>query len=191
MGKYEKTAVKSDTGRRTAPMWLLPVSFFLVELFAFFFLSLKPKDFSADQLWPLAFGVLWAVILSAIVWTLPARAGRIVYGALYGVITVYAIVQTGYYVLFGEMMWLSDFRYATEGADYADVILSYPLGWWLGVIALIALGVALVWKFPRWRYDWRLALVSAVLCVTAAAGAMVMPQLVFEQDDDVRYSKSD
>lgn len=191
MGKYEKTAVKSDTGRRTAPLWLLPVSFFLVELFAFFFLSLKPKDFSADQLWPLAFGVLWAVILSAIVWTLPARAGRIVYGVLYGVITVYAIVQTGYYVLFGEMMWLSDFRYASEGADYADVILSYPLGWWLGVIALIALGVALVWKFPRWRYDWRLALVSVLLCAAAAAGAMVMPQLVFEQDDDVRYSKSD
>ena len=117
MGIYEKSAGKRRIRGRTVPLALLPVSFFTVELFAFFFLSLKPKDFSAEQLWPLAFGAVWAVILSSIVWILPARAGRIVYGALYGIITVYAIAQTGYYVLFGEMMWLSDFRYASEGAD--------------------------------------------------------------------------
>ena len=191
MGVYEKTAGKRRARRRTAPLWLLPIAFFLVELFAFFFLSWKPEDFSAAQLWPLAFGGLWAVILSTIVWALPAGAGRIVYGVSYGLITVYAIVQTGYYLLFGEMMWLSDFRYAAEGADYADVIFSYPLSWWLGVIALIALGVALVWKFPRWEYDWRLALVSVLLCAIAAGWALVLPQQVFERDDDVRYSKSD
>ena len=71
MGVYEKKAVKTD-GRLMAPLWLLPVSFFLVELFAFFFLSLKPKEFSAAQLWPLAFGAVWAVMLSAVVWVLPA-----------------------------------------------------------------------------------------------------------------------
>ena len=54
MGVYEKKAMKTKTGRRTAPMWLLPVSFFLVELFAFCFLSWKPKAFTAEQLWPLA-----------------------------------------------------------------------------------------------------------------------------------------
>ena len=191
MGIHKKTAVKTGIERRTAPLWLLPVSFFLVELFAFFFLSLKPKDFSVTQLWPLAFGALWAVILSAIVWTLPPRAGRIVYGALYSVITVYAIVQTGYYLLFGEMMWLSDFRYAAEGADYADILFSYPALWWLGVLGLIGLGVVLVWRFPRWKYDWRLALVSVLLCGAAACWALVLPQQVFEGDDDVRYSKSD
>ena len=191
MGVYERPAVKTRRKRRSAPLWLLPVSFFLVELFAFFFLSLKPEGFSADQLWPLAFSALWALMLSAIVWAVPAKAGRILYGAMYGVITMYAIVQTGYYALFGEMMWLSDFRYASEGADYMDVILSYPLGWWLGVIALVVLGVALIWNFPRWRYDWHLTLVSTVLCVAAAVCAMMLPQLVFEADDDVRYSKSD
>ena len=140
-------------------MWLLPVSFFLIELFAFFFLSWDPGDFSAAQLWPLAFGALWAVMLSAIVWMLPAKVGRVVYAALYGLMTVYAIVQTGYYILFGEMMWLSDFRYASEGANYASVLLSYPAKWWVGLVCLVALGVALVWKFPRRRWDWRLALV--------------------------------
>ena len=47
MGVYEKSAVK--TGRRTAPGWLLLVSFFAVELFAFFFLSYSAKDFAAAQ----------------------------------------------------------------------------------------------------------------------------------------------
>ncbi|MDY4508234.1 MAG: sulfatase-like hydrolase/transferase [Candidatus Faecousia sp.] len=191
MGIYEKTAVKKGARRRTAPFWLLPVSFFLVELFAFFFLSWKPKDGSAAQLWPLAFGALWAVLLSAIVRLLPAKAGRIVYASLYGLITVYAIVQTGYYILFGEMMWLSDFRYASEGADYASVLLSYPLAWWLGVIGLIGIGVALVWMFPRWRCNWRLALVSVLLCAASASGAYLLPQTVFEQDEGVKYAGSD
>ena len=189
MGVYEKSAVK--TGRRTAPGWLLLVSFFAVELFAFFFLSYSAKDFAAAQLWPLAFGVLWALILSAIVWMLPAKAGRIMYAVLYGLITIYAVVQTGYYVLFGEMMWLSDFRYASEGANYASVLLSYPLGWWLGVLGLIGLGALMVWKFPRRRWDWRRVLVSVLLCAAAAAGACVLPQAVFENDEDIRYAGSD
>lgn len=191
MGVKQKSAPASGTQRRTAPLCLLPVSFFLVELFAFFFLSWKPEAFSAAQLWPLAFGVLWAVILSAIVWILPARAGRVVYAVLYGLITVYAVVQTGYFHLFGEMMWLSDFRYASEGANYASVLLSYPLGWWLGVIGLIGMGLALVWRFPRWKYDWRMALVSVLLCAVAAAGACALPLAVFESDDDIRYAGSD
>ena len=191
MGMYEKTAGKRGIKRPAAPLWLLPVSFFLVELFAFFFLSWKHEDFTEAQLWPLAFGALWAVILSSIVWVLPAKVGRIVYGLLYGIITVYAIAQTGYYVLFGEMMWLSDFRYASEGADYADIVLSYPTLWWLGVVALFVLGVVLVWKFPRRKYDWRLTVVYVVLCAAAACGAFALPQQVFERDDDVKYSKSD
>lgn len=191
MGVYEKTAEKRETKRPAAPLWLLPISFFLVELFAFFFLSWKTGAFSAEQLWPLAFGALWAVILSSIVWVLPAKAGRIVYGLLYGIITVYAIAQTGYYVLFGEMMWLSDFRYASEGVDYVDIVLSYPMGWWLGAVGLIVLGVVLVWRFPRQKYDWRLAVVSVLLCAAAAGWALVLPEQVFERDDDVKYSKSD
>ena len=191
MGVYEKSDGKRGIKRPAAPLWLLPVSFFLVELFAFFFLSWKHEDFTEAQLWPLAFGALWAVILSSIVWVLPAKAGRIVYGLLYGIITVYAIAQTGYYVLFGEMMWLSDFRYASEGADYADIVLSYPTLWWLGVVALFVLGVVLVWKFPRRKYDWRLTVVYVVLCAAAACWAFALPQQVFERDDDVKYAKSD
>ena len=191
MGVYEKSAGKRRTGGRTAPRALLLISFFLVELFAFFFLSWKPGEVSSAQLWPLAFGALWAVIFGTIVWALPPAAGRIVYGVLYGLITVYAIVQTGYYILFGEMMWLSDFRYASEGAGYASILLSYPIGWWLGAVGLIALGVVLVWKFPRGKHRWQLTVISALLCAMAVCWAYVLPQKVFEKDDDIQYSKSD
>ena len=191
MGVYETSAGNAGTQRRTAPLWLLPVSFFLVELFAFFFLSLQSKALSAAQLWPLAFGGLWSAILSAIVWILPGQAGRIAYAIVYGLMTVYATIQTGYYILFGEMMWLSDFRYASEGADYASVLFSYPVGWWLGVAGLIGLGVVLVWRFPRWHHDWQLTAVSVLLCAAASVCACVLPQMVFERDDDIRYSKSD
>lgn len=81
-------------------------------------LSLNTEEFRLAQLWPLAFGALWAAILSGFVRLFPAKAGRVVYGILYFVAAIYAAVQTGYFYLFSEMMWLSDFRYASEGSDY-------------------------------------------------------------------------
>ena len=191
MGTSGKYAANRSSARTRTFFWLLPLSFFLVELFAFFFLSLNREAFAAGQLWPLAFGALWAILLSAVVRLFPAGIGRVLYAVLYGLIAVYAIVQTGYYILFQEMMWLSDFRYASEGADYVSVLLSYPIGWWLGVIGLLALGVVLVWKFPRWKADWKSALASVLVFVLASAGAYTMPEEVFERDEDIRYAGSD
>ena len=191
MGTSGKFLEKKTQIRRAAPFWLVTLSFFLVELFGFFFLSWNRETFSAVQLWPLAFGVLWAVLLSAALRLLPAKAGRIVYGVLYGLAAVYAIVQTGYYVLFQEMMWLSDFRYASEGADYLSVLLSYPVHWWLGVLGLIGLGAVLVWKFPRWKCSWKSALLSVLVCALAAVWAFRLPAVEFEKDDDIRYAGSD
>lgn len=191
MGTSGKYAARRSSAQTRTFFWLLPLSLFLVELFAFFFLSLNWKAFAAGQLWPLAFGALWAILLSAIVRLLPAGIGRVLYAVLYGLIAVYAIVQTGYYILFQEMMWLSDFRYASEGADYFSVLLSYPIGWWLGVIGLLALGVVLVWKFPRWKADWKSALLSILVCILASLGAYTLPEEVFERDEDIRYAGSD
>ena len=131
------TSGKQKTRRRIHFLFL-PLSFFLVEVFAFLFLSLNTEEFRLAQLWPLAFGALWAAILSGFVRLFPAKAGRVVYGILYFVAAIYAAVQTGYFYLFSEMMWLSDFRYASEGSDYFSVLLSYPIGWWLGLAALMA-----------------------------------------------------
>ncbi len=161
---------------------LLPISIFLVEVFSFLFLSLKRGDFHMAQLWPLAFGGLWALILSSLLWLLPRKDARIGFGILYFVMVVYAGFQTGYYLLFGQMMWLSDFRYASEGADYADVLLSYPLEWWLALVLLIGIGVLLLWKFPRWQRSRLGAVAAGMVAVAAIFGALVLPKAVFYYD---------
>ena len=184
------TSGKQKTRRRIHFLFL-PLSFFLVEVFAFLFLSLNTEEFRLAQLWPLAFGALWAAILSGFVRLFPAKAGRVVYGILYFVAAIYAAVQTGYFYLFSEMMWLSDFRYASEGSDYFSVLLSYPIGWWLGLAALTVQGVVILVKFPGWRQKWSTGIAAAAVAIAASVGAVCLPQAVFVQDGDIRYASSD
>lgn len=188
MAKY---MAKKNRASWSVPFFFLPLSYFLIELFGFFFLSYDAQSADAAQLWPLTFGGLWAILLSGLLRLLPGKAARIAYGITYLFMLVYAGFQTGYHILFSEMMWLSDFLYATEGAAYADVLLSYPLGWWLSIPALIALGVLMVWKFPRWEMRWGKALVAAGLAAVAAAGAVALPEAVFLHDSSIQYAGSD
>ena len=176
---------------RPAPFLLLPFSFFLIEVFAFFFLSLDMEAFETSQLWPLAFGAVWAVLLGSLIRLLPVKAARIAYGILYLFMLVYAGFQTGYHIMFSEMMWLSDFLYASEGAAYADVLLTYPLGWWLGLPALIVLGCLLIWHFPRWEVRAGKALLSSTFAAVAITCAFAMPEAVFRHDSDIQYAGSD
>lgn len=198
---------RARTGARRKwrmPLWTLGLSYFLVEVYAFVFLATvdaKPL-FSAlrtDGLavlpgldaWPLAFGLLWAAMLTGLVRLLPALVGRIVYGVTYFLAVIYAGVQTGYFLLFREMLWMSDFRYASEGSDYFSVLLRYPLAWWLCLAALLALGIVLLVCFPgRKRSVWR-STAAGVAAVGAAVCALLLPQLVFLQDRSVRYAGSD
>ena len=66
------TSGKQKTRRRIHFLFL-PLSFFLVEVFAFLFLSLNTEEFRLAQFWPLAFGALWAAILSGFVRLFPAK----------------------------------------------------------------------------------------------------------------------
>ena len=184
------TSGKQKTRRRIHFLFL-PLSLFLVEVFAFLFLSLNTEEFRLAQLWPLAFGALWAAILSGFVRLFPAKAGRVVYGILYFVAAIYAAVQTGYFYLFSEMMWLSDFRYASEGSDYFSVLLSYPICWWRGLAALAVQGIVILVKFPRWKQKWSTGIVAAAVVIAASVGAACLPQAVFVQDGDIRYASSD
>ena len=161
---------------------LLPISFLLVEVFAFYFLSYDGEYQTFGQPWPLAFGVLWAMLLSSVLWMLPRQFSRILYGVLYFLIVVYAGFQTGYYQLFNQMMWLSDFRYASEGADYLSVLFGYPGQWWLGLLILIALGALLLKKYPHWNHSGRGFLTALFLVAAMVAGLSALPQVVFYYD---------
>lgn len=204
-GKFEK---KSASFRwYTLP--LLPLSFFLIEVFAFFFLSTSSAS-SGDlfaqhlfeqqgyteeaiqtlNLWPLAFGAVWAVLLTALVRLLPGKASRIGFGVVFFLALAYGVVQTGYFLLFREMMWFSDFRYASEGADYFDVLLSYPLSWWLSILGLVLLGVVTLWKYPG-SFGWRGKPFALLAGMAAVFLTVALPQQVFAQDEDVQYAESD
>ncbi len=203
-GKFES---QSASPRRNT-LFLLPLAFFLIEVFAFFFLSTAnaAEDLFAESqfqqqgytdqalhsvnLWPLAFGAVWAVLLTALIRLLPGKASRVGFGIVYFLFLIYAVVQTGYFLLFREMMWFSDFRYASEGSDYFDVLLNYPVSWWLSIPALIVLGIVTLWKYPT-SFGWK----GKLLALLAAAGAVFLtlslPQLVFDHDGQIQYAESD
>ena len=163
---------------------LLPLSFFYLELFAWMFLG-------EGHSWPLAFGALWAVALTGLLRLLTHKAAKVGYGVVYFACAVYAGFQTGYYNLFSGMMWLSDFRYAAEGSDYASVLFSYPLLWWLGIAAMIAIGVCLIWKFPKWKPHPLPMAVWAVAAAACICWAVALPQKAFDHDRDIQYARSD
>lgn len=188
MGKYLRKEEKQSRG---APFWMVPASFLLIEVFAFFFLSLNGDGFSWEQLWPLAFGLLWSGILGGTLRVLPRKFARIGYGVLYLLCLVYAGFQTGYFIMFEQMMWITEFLYAAEGSDYASVLLSYPVFWWVGIVALIALGVLLLWKYPKQSSAPAPRLAAAILAIACGVGAYSLPQLVFLADSGIRYAGSD
>ena len=184
------------------PLWTVGASFFLIELFSFSYLTqidempvwqyiFRTGALGDVSFWPLAFGVLWAVLLTGIVRALPRKASRIVYGCVYFPVLIYAAVETGYFQLFRQMMWLSDFRYASEGADYFSVLLAYPIHWWLCILLLAAVGVVTVVKFPVRQSDRLRTVIAGVTAAAAIVGAVFLPQAVFRGDRGVMYAGSD
>ncbi len=169
---------------------LIPLAFGLVELFAFAFLK-EEGPLTRDNTWPLVFGLLWTGLLTGIVLVLPGLASRIAFGMLYFLSTVYAVVQTGYFLIFGEMLWLSDFRYASEGSDYLDVLLGFPPLWYAGVAGLLLLGIFLVWKYPRFRVRPLRMICGVLLTALCVRGCLTTPAKVFEQDEAIQYAGSD
>jgi len=183
-GKFLHSAEKT---KKKLPFFLVFVSFALIELFGLCFLMPEGEEYQ----FPGIFGLLWSAILSSLVFILPGVPAKAAYGILYFLSAIYAGFQTGYYLLFSEMMWLSDFRYAAEGSDYAEVLLTYPLGWWLGIFCMVLLGIVMLWKFPVWKRSvWTLFL-STLVIVVSALGIVMLPERIFAEDEKIKYAGSD
>lgn len=190
MAKTDAKYVKQQQRKKFwFPFFMVPLSFFLMEIFAFSYL--KTGEETADNLWPLVFGGAWAVILGALLHLLPRKGSRISFGILYAIAIVYAVGQTGYFQLFSEMMWFSEFRYASEGSDYFDVLLSYPPGWFLSILGLVALGSLLIWKYPKTSGRLWPKAVSVILTVLAVVMIWCLPEMIFLKDQNIRYARSD
>ena len=183
-GKFYRS---KPSEQKKLPFFLIPLSYILLELFGLCFLLPEGEQGT----FPVVFGLLWTGIFSGGLFLLPAMAARVVYGITYFLSAVYAGFQTGYYLLFREMLWLSDFRYASEGADYADILLKHPLFWWLGIFGMIAQGILILWKFPRWKRTG-LKLAVSILVIAASAFQMEgLPELLYEEDEKIKYAGSD
>ncbi len=188
MSRYNPRYLHSDPkAQKGLPILFVFASFVLVEVFGLCFLLPEGEKGT----FPLMFGLLWSGILSAVVYLLPGSAARVLYGITYFLCAVYAGFQTGYYLLFSEMMWLSDFRYASEGADYADMLLTYPIGWWMGIFGMIAQGVVILWKFPAVKRTVMKGILSLLLIAASLVGMEFLPELVFEEDEKIKYAGSD
>ncbi len=165
--------------------FLLFASFFLVEALAF--LLLKPESLSG-----LAFGVLWALMLTCFILVLPRKAAKIVYGIVYFVMLLWTLAQAGYYQVFDKMMWLSTVGYAGEGAAFLGDVLTYlPFHWWIGLLLMIAAGVALLRYFPHTpaRLVFRLPyLLSGAVFLT---GLCLLPEMIFQRDNNVWGTRSE
>ena len=183
-GRYLKE--KNDARPWAMPFWVVPIAFLLIEVFAFLFLLDEAVDW-----WPMAFGPLWAVILSGLVFILPRKGARVLFCLLYGFFVAYTAAQTGYYIMFQQMLWFSEFRYASEGSEFFSVLLQYPIGWWLFLIGLIALGVLLVWKFPRYHWHWSKSVIAGIAICACVTGAVLLPNAVFQHDRQIQYASSD
>lgn len=186
-GKYREKQAGNSNGLFYA---LVPLSFFLIEVFAFVFLAMADAEESIPC-WQLAFGGLWSVLFSCLIRILPGKSGRIAYGILYVLALLYAGFQTGYYILFSEMMWISDFRYAAEGSDYISVLLSYPVLWYLGIGVLLGLGVVTLWKYPQRPFRLFRGAVMVALAASAVLVISQLPSRVFDHDKEIQYAGSD
>lgn len=183
-GRYMK-----KTNRETAfrmPWFLIFLAYALVEVFAFLFLLDEAIDW-----WPLAFGAIWAGLLTGMVFLLPRLPGRIFFGITYFVFLAYTAAQTGYFILFEQMLWISEFQYASEGSEFFSVLLQYPIGWWLFLIGLILLGALLLWKYPRYQWNWKKSVAAGLVVCACVTGAVVLPNAVFQHDRQIRYAGSD
>ena len=167
----------------TALTWLkmaaVAVSYFLVECYAY--LLLQPGD-----LMGLAFGGAWALLLSAVVLSLPKTAGRIVYGISYYVMAGWTIGQTGYYQTFGKLMWLTDLFYLDEGAVFlGDVLRGFSAVWWIGAVVLLVLGGVLIVFWPCWRKRALTWMTGTVVATAAIVALLLLPQALFVRDNEI------
>lgn len=179
----EKTTAKvSSSAKSPFTPWLkalaLGGTYFLVEIFAC--LILKPPT-----LLPLAFSGAWAVLLTAICFALPKVAGRLVYGVSYYIFALWTAAQTGYFQMFGKIMWLSDIRYADEGAGYADVLLGFSALWWVGLVVLVGLGVVGIFLIPGNKKGLKGLIPSAIAGGLSIIALLTLPFAVYAMDNDV------
>ncbi len=164
---------------------LIAVPFFLIELYGS--LLLKP---TANIIY--AFSGLWSLLIATVILLLPRKIGRIAFGFLYFLLAAWTMVQCGYYLIFGKLMFLSAVFYAGEGAGYlGDIIGDYPALLWISMALLLVAGVLVIWFYPKRQPKILGRLPYLAITAISVMGLCLLPEMVFQRDNDVWGTRSD
>ena len=89
---------------------------------------------------PNLFTLAWSLLLTFVVKLIPIRTvSKIIYGIIYYVFAAYSIIQYGYYLIFGKFLFLSDFSFVGEGAEYSNFIIDIITPRVIALIGIIVL----------------------------------------------------
>ena len=165
-----------------------PFTYYLIGFFAIFapFFAIELVLLSmlgASTLYGLAFGFLWSTLLAGIVLFLPRLAGRIVFGVLYFALLLWALAQSGYYMVLGNMMWVSTTTLAKEGTTFiGDVLSQFPALWWIVAAVMVGLGIVILCIFPHSPAKCLRRIPYVVASLLCIVGLAFLPELIFSQD---------
>ena len=152
--------------RQPAAALLIPwLSFFLADVLIYAFTDVTG--------WcSLAFSAVWAGIFSGILLILPRLAARIVFMLLYYLSVVYAILQTGYFQIFGKFLWLKDLLYLRDGAEFAGSVFSFlSPGFVAASVLLLLWGIAACRLYPKTSCS-RMKFLAVSCCVITAVSLL-------------------
>ena len=134
------------------PFWLLDLTLRAATGGAAWY----PLYAAAPNLFSLGFGALF----TALALLPPRRWGRLLYGLIYAVWAVYAVVQYAVWRILDRVLFLSDFLFAGEGLDFAGYARQIIDGRLAAVAMLLLLWGVLgshCWRRSFWRRDSRRA----------------------------------
>lgn len=152
--------------RQPAIALLIPwLAFFLADVFVYAFTDVTG--------WcSLAFSAVWAGVLAGILFLLPRLAARIVFVIAYYCAAAYAIIQAGYFQIFGKLMWLKDLLYLRDGAEFAGSVFSFlSPGFVIAAVLLLLFGV-IAHKLRPETQPSRVKLLTVCLCIITAVSAL-------------------
>lgn len=137
-----------------------------------------------ELIFPWLFSAVWAVLLTALIWLFPRWLGRLVYGVIYFACVVYAVAQSGYYLIFNKMMWLTDLGYAGDGAEFASSIFGFlTKGFYISIVLMIGIGIVGILLLPKGKRRWYHRTASVVVLVLCCVALYLLPPKVFEIGD--------
>ncbi len=157
---------------------LLPwLSFFLLDVFV-------SQSTGAAGTASLLFSAIWAAVFAGILFLLPRPASRIVFCILYFPFAVYAIIQAGYYRIFGKFMWLNDLLYLRDGAEFAGSVFDYlSVGFVAACVLLLAWGIAACILRPKTQtHRPRVIATACILASLLSCTPYLLDNISFAED---------